>query len=127
MKQHAEILPSRRPSGADWQVLGELEIPIGSEYAGVINIWMKEKLSPLKLQADFISRILKSAQDAVGRFAESIGTRTEVGQLHIRVLAPISHKLDEKTWGFFRIEKLESVREARNPPDHYIEFHLYFE
>ncbi|HZM23029.1 MAG TPA: hypothetical protein VFC02_14870 [Anaerolineales bacterium] len=125
--KHAEILSSRRPSGTDWQVLGELELAIGSEYAGVINTWMREKLSPLKLQADFINRILKSAQDAAGHFTESKGAGGEIGHIHIRVLAPLSQKLDEKTWGFFRIEKLESVREVKNPPDHYIEFHLYFE
>lgn len=125
--KHAEILSSRRLSGADWQVLGELELPIGSERAGVIDTWMREKLDPLKLQVDFMNRILKSAQDAVGRFTESKGDRAEIGHIHILVFAPLSNKLDEKTWGFFRIEKLESVREAKNPPDHYIEFHLYFE
>lgn len=125
--KHAELLSSQRPSGTNWQVLGELELPIGSQFAGVIDKWMREKLSPLKLQAGITNRIVKSAQDAAARFAESKGAGAEIGQLHIRVLAPLSHKLDEKTWGFFRIEKLESVREAKNPPDHYIEFHLYFE
>ena len=125
--KHSEILSSRSPSGADWQVLGELELPIGSEGASVINTWLKEKLGPLKLQADFMNRILKSAQDAVQRFMESKGDRADIGRIHILVFTPLSHKLDEKTWGFFRIEKLESVREAENPPDHYIEFHLYFE
>lgn len=125
--KHAEILSSRGPSGTDWQVLGELELPIESESAGVIDLWMREKLRPLQLQSDFMNRILKSAQDAARHFTESKGAGAEIGHLHIRVLAPLSHKLDEKTWGFFRIEKLESVREAKKPPDHYIEFHLYFE
>ena len=125
--KHVEILSSRSTAGTDWQVLGELELPIGSESADVINTWMREKLDPLKLQADFINRILKSAQDAALHFIESKDPGAEIGHIHIRVLAPLSHKLEEKTWGFFRIEKLESVREAKNPPDHYIEFHLYFE
>ena len=125
--KHAEIFSPHRPSGTDWQVLGELELPIGSECAGVIDIWMREKLRPVKLQTDITNRIVKSAQDAVGHFTESKGAGAEIGHIHILIFAPISHKLDEKTWGFFRIEKLESVREAKNPPDHYIEFHLYFE
>jgi len=125
--KHAEISSPRRLSGTDWQVLGELELPIGSESAGVINTWMREKLSLLKLEADFINRILKSAQDAARRFMESKDAEAKLGNIHILVVAPLSHKLEEKTWGFFRIEKLESTREAINPPDHYIEFHLYFE
>lgn len=125
--KNTEILSSRRPTRADWQVLGELELPIGSESTGVVNTWMREKLRPLNLQVDFMNRILKSARDAVGRFTESKGAGAEIGQIHILLIAPLSHKLKEKTWGFFRIEKLESVREAKNPPDHYIEFHLYFE
>ena len=125
--KHAEILSSRRLSGADWQVLGELELPIGSECAGLIDTWLKEKLGSLKLQMDFMNRILQSAQDAVGRFTESKDAGAEIGHIHVLVFVPLSNKLDEKTWGFFRIEKLESVMEAKNPPDHYIEFHLYFE
>jgi len=95
--------------------------------AGVINTWMREKLSLLKLEADFINRILKSALDSARRFMESEHAGAKLGHIHILVVAPLGHKLEEKTWGFFRIEKLESTREAINPPDHYIEFHLYFE
>ena len=124
--KHVEILSSCKPSGSDWQVLGELELPIGSASAGVINAWLREKLSPLKLQVGFMNRILKSAQDAARHF-ESKAAGSEIGHLHILVFAPINPKLDQRTWGFFRIEKLESVMEAKNPPDHYIEFHLYFE
>lgn len=51
--KHAEILSSRRASETDWQVLGELELLIGPEWADVIDIWMREKLNPLKLHADF--------------------------------------------------------------------------
>ena len=123
----AELLSLQKPSGTSWQVLGELELPIGSEWTGAINTWMREKLGPLKLPADFMNRILKSALDAVRRFMESKGDMADIGRIHILVFAPLSHQLDGKTWGFFRIEKLESVREAKNPPDHYIEFHLYFE
>jgi hypothetical protein len=125
--KHAEILSSRKPSGTDWQVLGELELAIGSEYAAVIATWIRKTLGPLKPQADFINRILRSAQDAVGHFTESKDAGAKIGHIHILLVAPHSHKVEEKTWGFFRIEKLESVRKAKNPPDHYIEFHLYFE
>ena len=125
--KHVDLSSSRRTSGTDWQVLGELELPVGSECAGVIDTWMREKLRPVKLQTDITNRIVKSAQNAVERFMESKGAGAEFGHIHILVFAPLSHKSKEKTWGFFRIEKLESVREAKNPPDHYIEFHLYFE
>ena len=126
MKQ-SDLSSSGKSSRTDWQVLGELELPIGADCAGVIDTWMREKLKPVNLQADITNRIVKSAQDAARRFKESKGVEAEIGYIHILVFAPLSHKLKEKTWGFFRIEKLESVRKAKNPPDHYIEFHLYFE
>lgn len=118
---------SNKSSESGWQILDELKLPIGTEDEGVINTWLAEILKPLNLQAGFISRILKSAQDAMARYKASTGSAIEIGYIHLLVFAPLIHMLDGKTWGFFRVEKIENAREVTHPPDHSIEFYLYIE
>lgn len=116
-----------KPLQTDWQVLGELELPVGPECAEVTTTWLKENLSPLNLRMDLIHRILKSAQAAVVRAGESSVAAIETGHIHLVIFAPRFHETEGKTWGFFRIEKLESARQEKNTPDHSIEFYLYIE
>lgn len=125
--KHVDMSSSNKPSESEWQILDELKLPIGTEDDRVIDTWLAEILSPLNLQADFINRILKSAQAAMARYRGSTGPEIVIGYIHLLVFAPRSHILDGKTWGFFRVEKIENAREVKNPPDHSIEFYLYIE
>lgn len=125
--KHIDLSSAGISPNSSWQILEELELPLDSDGAGVINTWLKEILNPLRLHTDLINRILKSAQDAVARARASIGSEIENGHIHLLVLVPRDHKTDAKTWGFFRIEKLASIGRDRNPLDHSIEFYLYIE
>jgi hypothetical protein len=118
---------SHNTPATDWQMLGEFELPVGFDTQNIINARLAEILLPLKLQADFLNRILKSAQSAGVRAGESNGAAREYGHIHFSVFAQFSHDIDGKTWGFFRIEKLGGAGRARNPLDHSIEFYLYIE
>ncbi len=110
----------------DWQMLGEFELPVGADIQNIINSRLTEILLPLKLQADFLIRILKSAQAAV-RAKESGVAALETGHIHLVVFTARSNAKDAKTWGFFRIEKFEHGQEVKDPPSHSIEFYLYIE
>ena len=125
--KHIDASPSSEPRRTNWQILGELELPISSECAARIATWLKENLSPLKLQADFTNRLLKSAQAAAVRAEESSVAAIDNAHIHLAVFAPIDHEADGKTWGFFRLEKLEGAVAGKNPSDHSIEFYLYIE
>ena len=125
--KHIQTSPSDKPSRTDWQILGELELPIGIECNDTISTWLKENLSPLKLQLDFLNRILKSAQAAAASASQSTGTALESGHIHLVFYAPPIHEFAEKPWGFFRIEKFARVGVDKTPLDHSIEFYLYIE
>jgi hypothetical protein len=116
-----------KPSQTDWQILGELELPLDADHNDVISTWLNKNLSPLTLQADFINRILKSALAAAANASQPTNTALETRHIHLVVFAPPDYKTDAKTWGFFRIEKLASLGGDKKPLDHSIEFYLYIE
>ena len=110
----------------DWQMLGELKLPVGSSSEDAIYDWLLNVLNPLALQAHFLSQILQSARDAAGRAMRS-EQAPELRHLHFLVHAPKYQASDGQTWGFFQIEKLGESTESGNSHDHTIEFYLYRE
>ncbi len=126
MKQFDEP-SSGQSSGNDRQILGELNLPVGSDAERAIHAWLLETLSPLCLDVDFLSRISKSAQEAVARATTLEHVVTDEGHLHLLVFGPSDLEPGRKTWGFFRIDKLDNTPGNKNPPDHSIEFDLYVE
>jgi hypothetical protein len=110
-------------SGTDWQVLGELELPIGSDDA--IESWLVETLSPLTLHTDFLNKVLKSAQEVAAR-AMQADALMQFKHVHLLVFAPPDYASNRHNWGFFRIEKVENASH-QDDPNHVIEFYLYLE
>jgi hypothetical protein len=123
--KHVDLSTPDKPLDTQWQILAELELP--SDGNRVIDSWLEETLIPLNLDMNFRSRILRSAQDAMARSRGSNSTVIEIGYIHILIIAPLNDQLDRKTWGFFRIEKLEIVGDNKNPSNHSIAFYLYTE
>jgi hypothetical protein len=105
--------------GADWRILGELELPAAAESDSAIQAWLANLLEPLRLHADFQNKILRSAQAA----ACLLHAQTEIKfeHIHLLILVPPNHASKRGTWGFFRIEKVGQGG------DHAIEFYLYLE
>lgn len=108
-------------------MLGESEVRVGAEADGTVNAWMVEILSPLNLHGDFLNKILKSAQEAVARAMHADAGGSDFEHLHLFVFASAENMSNGKTWGFFRIEKVESSLRRGKPFDHSIEFYLYIE
>lgn len=112
-------------SNAEWKLFGELELAFSARAEGVMSIWLEEVLEPLALPTDFKARILNSAQEAVARIMQSNSAVWEVGHIHLLILITPDHSSKGKTWGFFRIEKMDGARNDHSPHDHSIEFYLY--
>lgn len=110
-----------------WQILGELNLSVGSNAYDALSRWLMEVLSPLSLHADFLNQVLKSARGVAARDIQFESTALEFKHIHFLVFAPENRSLKGQTWGFFRIEKVGTSSKARNPSDHSIEFYLYFE
>ena len=85
-----------------------------------------EILGSLNLPVDFLNKILKSTQDSAIRAmqAESL---MKFEYIHLIIFAPSEHTSKGRTWGFFRIEKIENVTADYRLPDHAIEFYLYLD
>ena len=110
----------------DWQILGELELPVGSSTKDAIHAWLSDVLHSLDLHAHFLNQILQSAQEAAGRAMRS-ERAAEFRHLHFLVHASKQPASSGQTWGFFQIEKMGDSAEGGNSHDHAIEFYLYLE
>ncbi|MDQ2690583.1 MAG: hypothetical protein M3Y68_00980 [Chloroflexota bacterium] len=106
-----------------WQILGELALHAGSHADSLLDDWLMETVSPLDLSPDFLSNVLRSAQNArirAGR--DEIGT--EPTHLRLFILAPARRQPEGCSWGFFRLEKVNGTLN-QDSPVHIIEFYLY--
>ena len=119
--------PSTRlhPPGADWQILGELELPVAVSTDDAIYAWLEELLCPLALSSDFLTNVTHSAQESTLRVLKNYALEFE--HLHLSILVPSLHKLIGKSWGFFHIERIENQKDDPAQQDHAIDFYLYME
>jgi hypothetical protein len=117
--------PNNLP-GTDWQLLDELELPVGSSMDDKIdiNVWLTEILSPLELHIDFFHRVSSSAQDAIARVMHIVA-KTELAHVHLLIFVPAERTSNRQIWGFFRIEKIGDSSVAGNPSNHSIELYIY--
>jgi len=113
-------------STSRWQILGELMLPVGSDINELISARLTELLAPLELHENFLKRVLKSAQNYVGR-AMTPDEGVPFGEIHIYIFGPNERTSKGQTWGFFRIEKIDSHEQNLAHPDHTVEFYLYRE
>lgn len=109
-----------------WQILGELELPVGASVEDALYSWLTGILQPLKFQAELLNKIIVSAQDAVVRtvYAETLDTFEHI---HLVVFVPSEREKKEQAWGFFRLEKIEDAKDEQAAGDHAVEFYLYGE
>jgi hypothetical protein len=112
--------------GANWQILGDLELPVRFEADSGINAWLTDLLNPLNLHADFQNKVLTSALEAASR-ALQVETGRAFEHTHLLIFVPAKRELEGQTWGFFRIEKIESSFPEKDTPGHAIELYLYLE
>jgi hypothetical protein len=116
---HSSTSPA---AGADWQVLGELELPASSSADPALSDWLAELLEPLGLPLDLLNKLLRSAQDAIVH-ARQTGAVRKFEYLHLRIFALVGSLSKAANWGFFRIQKVEGGSQG----DHTIGFYLYQE
>ena len=110
----------------EWQLLGEFDLPGGSDANSAITFWLKELLTPLELSTEFIDRVMKSARNTVTRILQS-NAETTIDHIHLSIFAPNARIPERKTWGFFHIERVENQGEAVDARNHAIDFYLYVE
>ncbi len=113
-------------SGANWHILGDLELPVHFDADPGINTWLTELLSPLNLNADFQNKVMNSALEAASRVSKA-ETEQAFEHIHLHIFVPSKRQSDGQTWGFFRIEKIENSIPEKDIPDHAIELYLYLE
>ena len=124
--QHNEPF-SKLSKDTDWQVLGEIQLPVGSPVDAALATGLTEILAPLDLQADFVRKVLHSAQEAAARASPAGTTELMANHIHLMFFVPRERPSERRTWGFFRIEKIERATTRGKFPDHAIEFYLYLD
>lgn len=122
--QHTDSSPDH-VSSPGWELLGELKLTVNPDTNYTVNKWLAVILNPLQLHADFLSKVLKSAQDATAR-AMQAKTVVKSQHTHLLIFVPADRVSNGHNWGFFRIEKVGNASK-QDYPDHSIEFYLYEE
>ncbi|HLF74429.1 MAG TPA: hypothetical protein VI524_08795 [Anaerolineales bacterium] len=113
-------------SGPGWQLLGELELAVDPGADRTVSKWLTVILSPLNLHEEFMSKVLRSAEAAAAR-AMQTETVIKFQHTHLLIFIPAERPSNGQTWGFFRIEKIETPTDEESTQDHAIEFYLYLE
>jgi hypothetical protein len=113
-------------SNPGWKLLGGLELTVGPDIDRTVGKWLAVILSALNLRADFLNKVLKSAQEAVVRTMQSKAV-TQFQHVHLLVFATVDQAPKRQAWGFFRIEKTSDSPNRNDSNDHSIEFYLYLE
>jgi hypothetical protein len=109
----------------DWQVSGELQLAVGSNPDGAIRQWLMKILEPFQLPEQYVSKILKSIEDAASRVLSTDTVEAQFEHLNIVILTPAGQPSDRQTWGFFRLERMESKDNSADSKSHHIEYYLY--
>jgi hypothetical protein len=110
-------------SSTHWQLLGKLELTVDPDTDHTVGKWLAVILNGLNLHADFMNKVLKSAQETTARVmhAEAV---IRFRHIHLLVYAPPDHAPHRHNWGFFRIDKIKNPSD-QDYPNHAIEFYLY--
>jgi hypothetical protein len=106
-----------------WKMLGELQLAPGDDSHHTVDKWLGVILSRLELQEDLVNKVLRSAWEAVGRALQT-AQATRFDHLHVIVFVRADLTARHRSWGFFRIEKVET-EDVKETPDHAIELYLY--
>jgi len=101
-------------------------MPVGASVEDALYAWLTEILQPLHFQAELLNKIIVSAQDAVAR-AGHAEIMDKFEHIHLMIFVPSKQDEKEQAWGFFRLEKIEDVKDRQVGGDHAVEFYLYGE
>lgn len=104
-----------------------MELSLDFDPKDAIETWIMDTLHPLGLNADLVRKVLKSAQDSATRARQTEISTQEFGHIHLVALDVKDHSSKNSTWGFFRIEKMESSPDSQELKGHSIEFYFYRE
>jgi hypothetical protein len=109
-----------------WELLAELELPLGADQNETIHAWLDRILKPLNLYEDMCHRVERSLQEAASR-ALNVHLEKKTRHMHLKIYLPRDRVSKGKNWSFFRVEKAEEHSEEEQIPNHAIELYLYLE
>ena len=119
---------SHKPlQSTDWQISGELQLAVGSNPDGTIRRWLMKILEPFRLPEEYVSKILKSIEDVTSRVLSPDTGDGQFEHLNIVLLTPVGQPAERQTWGFFRLERMESKEKPKESKSYRIEYYLYSE
>lgn len=108
-----------------WQILGELQLRVGSGFNGTIDQWLMIILNPLNLPDDFVGKIQKSIEQAAAGVLHPDTAGAKLEYLEVVVLAPTEQISQGKIWGFFRIERTSTDTRNENANGHRVDYYIY--
>jgi len=108
----------------DWRLFGETKLPFSPDPADHLNTWLMETLRPLNLSKRFLDKLLESAKLAAGGLPL---VERAPDHVHMQIYTPVESTSNQRSWGFFRVEKKGDPQAADSTNFHAIAFYLYRE
>ena len=121
-----KINPKTHAPTPGWELLGNLELPVGTAATETICSWLTNILAPFNLSKDFFARVLHSVLESAAReFPRQDSPLYD--HIHLTIFTPYEQTASQKTWGFFHTERTEGQTGSDISPIHRINFYLYVE
>lgn len=117
--KHTE--PSHQSARSVWQSMGEITLPVDLEGRESIYAPLQEKLGPLHLPMDLLSRITSSIHEIMDR---AVTKETGPEHIHLFIHVPAGYSTQVGSWGFFRIERMDEEG-AHASHSHAVDLYLY--
>jgi hypothetical protein len=113
---------ANRTPGADWQLLGEIQLSTRTDKDDQMQVWLSQLVEPLVQKLPLFSKLLRSVDEAISHATAERNAEFEF--VYLLVFIPANLKSEMETWGFFRIQHAD--RENTHPT-FIINLYLYVE
>lgn len=96
-------------------------MPVNLDGSITTRSLLGEKLDPLQLPMELMDRIVKSIQEVLAR---AVIAETGSEHIHLFIFVPVNYSTMGRTWGFFRIERI-NAGDNNASPSHAVDLYLY--
>ena len=116
-----QIEPPHKSARSIWQSMGEITLPVDQVGRESMSAQLQEKLGPLHLPMDLLSRITSSIHEIMER---AVTKETGLEHVHLFIHVPAGYSTQVGSWGFFRIERMDAEG-AHASHSHAVDLYLY--
>lgn len=119
--------PEKNLSPEGWSLVGQLKRSADVISGASIDNWLIKTLEPFQLPPDLFHKLKASIAETLPRLSTNSET-SRVPLVSVYVSQDVTgNSLSNKSWGFFKLEKVGVGSVQGAPDEHKIEYYLYLD